>query len=114
MSEADTLEKKIGVILRTKTIMQKELLFDVNFYAFLNAYLHLKMKNVEENIKHTIEKWKEEQAKGTIVKPSDVTISQRDNINTNRDGKDRIGMNDSKLVVRDSNEQPTPVPTQPD
>jgi hypothetical protein len=54
MKEADTLEKKIGVILKTKSIMQKELLFDVEFFAFLNAYMHLKMKNVEEDLKHGI------------------------------------------------------------
>ena len=36
---ADTAEKQIDVLLKTKEIMQKELLFDVQFYAFLNGYV---------------------------------------------------------------------------
>jgi hypothetical protein len=36
--------------MRTKEIMQKEALFDVQFYAFLNALMHLKMKNLQDSI----------------------------------------------------------------
>lgn len=38
--------------------MQKEKLFDVQFYAFLNAFLYLKMNILEEDIKHAMEKWR--------------------------------------------------------
>ena len=50
MRESETREKKIDCLLKTKDIMQRELLLDVQFYAFLTAYMNLKMKNVEEEL----------------------------------------------------------------
>ncbi len=41
MKEADTDEKRIDCLWNTKDIMLKELLYDVQFYAFLNAYVSL-------------------------------------------------------------------------
>lgn len=57
MKNADTSEKQVDTILTTKDIMQRELLFDVEFYAFLNAYMYLKMKTLEDDIKHVMEQW---------------------------------------------------------
>ena len=50
MTDSDTPEKKIDVLLATKEIMQKEALYDVQFYAFLNALMHLKMNNLQDSI----------------------------------------------------------------
>ena len=58
MKDATTPEKQVDALLRTQVIMQKELLFDIEFYAFLNAYMHLKIKNVEDDLKNAVEKWK--------------------------------------------------------
>lgn len=60
MKDATTPEMRLDTVIKTTSIMQKEKLFDVQFYAFLNAYLYLKMKNLEEDIKHAMEKWKAE------------------------------------------------------
>ena len=52
--EAKTEEEKVDTLLRTQTIMLKEELFDVQFFAFLNAIMHLKMKNVEEDLRNAV------------------------------------------------------------
>ena len=52
--EAKTDEEKVDTLLRTQTIMLKEELFDVQFFAFLNAIMHLKMKNVEEDLRNAV------------------------------------------------------------
>lgn len=54
MKDATTPEKQVDALLRTQVIMQKELLFDIEFYAFLNAYMHLKIKNVEDDLKNAV------------------------------------------------------------
>ena len=57
MTESDTLEKKIDILLKTKEIMQKEALFDVQFYAFLNGLMHLKMNNLQDAVTQAIDRW---------------------------------------------------------
>ncbi len=39
MKESDTSEKQMDVLLKTQDIMHKEMLFNVQFYAFLNAFV---------------------------------------------------------------------------
>ena len=60
MKDASTPEMQIDTVIKTTSIMQKEKLFDVEFYAFLNAYFYLKMQILEEDVKHAMEKWKAE------------------------------------------------------
>jgi len=58
LAAAKTEEEKVDIVLKTQVIMQKEDLFDVQFFAFLNAIMHLKMKNVEEDLKNAITKFR--------------------------------------------------------
>jgi hypothetical protein len=74
MKQSDTPEKQIDTLIKTTSIMQKEKLFDVEFYAFLNAFLYLKMRNLEEDIKHAMEKWKLEEA-NQVTNPTDARIN---------------------------------------
>jgi hypothetical protein len=37
--------------------MQRELLFNVKFYAFLMGFMTLKMKNLNDKIKQAMELW---------------------------------------------------------
>jgi hypothetical protein len=50
MKDSDTPEKKLDVILKTQEIMQRELLFNVQFYAFLTCFMTLKLKNLNEKM----------------------------------------------------------------
>lgn len=40
LKAADTPDKQFDAMLKIKEIMQRETLFDVQFYAFLNAYVN--------------------------------------------------------------------------
>ena len=57
MSESDTTEKRMDVLLKTSEIMHKEELFDLQFYGFLSGLMHLKLKFLQQNIKQAIERW---------------------------------------------------------
>ena len=54
MIESDTTEKRLDVVFKTNEILQKEALLDVQFYAFFNGLLHLKLKHLLQNIKQAM------------------------------------------------------------
>ena len=57
MKDSDTPEKKIDVVLKTQEIMHRELLFNVQFYAFLTGFMTLKLKNLNDKMKQAMELW---------------------------------------------------------
>jgi hypothetical protein len=57
MKNADTLEKRMDVLLKTQDIMYSESLYNIEFFAFLNGFLHLKLKNLNDKIKQALELW---------------------------------------------------------
>jgi len=57
MKTSDTIEKRLDVVLKTQEIMQRELLFNVKFYAFLMGFMTLKLKNLNDKIKQAMELW---------------------------------------------------------
>ena len=57
MKDSDTQEKKLDVLLKTQEIMHREVLFNVQFYAFLAGFMALKLKNLNDKIKQVMELW---------------------------------------------------------
>ena len=47
----------MDVLLKTQDIMHREQLYKVQFFAFLNGYLNLKLKNLNDKLKQAMELW---------------------------------------------------------
>jgi hypothetical protein len=85
--------------------MQKEKLFDVEFYAFLNAYLYLKMRNLEDDLRHAMDKWKADQiAKQNQPDP----VPGQNNEGTVTPSGIPIGFNDGGIVPTGPSAQVVP------
>ncbi len=57
MKDSDTEEKKIDVVMKTQEIMHREILFNVQFYAFLTGFMTLKLKNLNDKMKQAMDLW---------------------------------------------------------